>query len=485
MPQRTTVTELPTKLHSFAADVSRLVDPARGEYINRLLAKEKDSLIIKEIQTKYGINKRQANGIRCEAKAAIASAKESALEHLKKIKAQIKSTKSWLKKQQKKLKNLPIASDLKTRRSVRQNRKFAIHHKKRRLYLLESKLEAIKNKPIRVKVGQKITQYLTVGSKDETLGNQITQYDGKNIIFRVPYALETKYGKYIHAALIFPYKAEWIEKAIKDKKALTYRIYAKNLRWFIACSMEVPEPPKISYSRHYGCIGIDINPNVIGVARTNRDGNLKSTKQIKFNLHSLRKNQQLATLHSVCNEIVNLCVKNKCPLVLEKLDFTAKKAQMREKGTRYSRMLSYFSYGKITELLIQKTQMAGIEIIFVNPACSSIIGLIKYLKLYGMSSDTAAALVLARRAMRLSERIPLQVAYPIMTMGKHVWSAWYALVRKLNKQLCLRRHSYFSLSNRELEVMLEDEFLAIAKKGFSHKHQTRFKNSVKTRRLVI
>lgn len=474
MPQRTTVAELPSSLHEFASFVSRLVYPARVEYVNRLLTGEKDSLIIKEIQPKYGINKRQANAIRCEAKAAIASAKECRKEHLKKIKAQIKSLKSWLKKQQKKLKTRTIASDLKTRRSVHKNKKFAIHHKKRRLYLLESKLKAIKNKPIRVRVGQKSTQYLTVGSKDETLGNQIAQYDGKNIIFRVPYALEAKYGKYIHAPLNFPYKPEWIENAIKDKKALTYRIYAKDLRWFIACSMEVPEPPLVSYSRHYGCIGIDINPNAIGVARTDRDGNLKSTKQIKFNLHSKRKNQQLAILHNVCNQIVDLCVENKCPLVLEKLDFTAKKAQMREKGTRYSRMLSYFSYGKITELLIQKTQMAGIEIIFVNPAYSSIMGLVKYLKLYGMSSDTAAALVLARRAMRLSERIPLQVAYPIMTMGKHAWSAWYALNRKLNKQLMFKRHSYFSLSNRELEVTLQNEFLTLLgkiKKGFGGKRK--------------
>ncbi len=317
---------------------------------------------------------------------------------------------------------------------------------------------------MKVKIGQKKTQYLTIGSKDESFGNQIAQYDGKNLIFRVPYALEAKYGKYIQASLKFPYKPEWIEDAIKDKTALTYRIYAKDLRWFIACSTEVPEPQVVSYSRHYGCIGIDINPNVIGVARTDRDGNLKSTKQLKFNLHSKRKNQQLAILHDVCNEIVDLCVENKCPLVLEKLDFTAKKAQMREKGTRYKRMLSYFSYGKITELLIQKTQMAGIEIILINPAYSSIMGLVKYLKLYGMSSDTAAALVLARRAMRLSERIPLQVAYPIMTMGKHVWSAWYVLNRKLNKQLMLKRHSYFNLSNRELEVMLQNEFLTFLEK---------------------
>ena len=469
MPQRTTVAELPSSLHEFARDVSRLVYPARVEYTNRLLAGEKDSLIIKEIQLKYGINKRQANAIRCEAKAAIASVKECRKEHLKKIKDQIKSTKSWLKKQQKKLETLPIACDIKSKRSCHKNKKFTIHHKKRRLYLLENKLNHLKNQPIRVRIGQKRTQYLTVGSKDETLGNQIAQYDGKNIIFRVPYALETKYGKYIHAPLKLPYKPEWIEDAIKYKRALTYRIYAKDLRWFIACSTFVPEPPLASYSRYYGCIGIDINPNVIGVARTDRDGNLKATRQIKFNLHSKRQNQQLAILHDLCNEIVDLCVKNKCPLVLEKLDFTAKKAQMREKRTRYNRMLSYFSYGKITELLIQKTQMAGIEIIFVTPAYSSVMGLIKYLKLYGMSSDTAAALVLARRAMRLSERIPLQLAYPIMTMGKHVWSAWYGLNQKLNKQLMLKRHSYFSLSNRELEVMVEVEFLKIVQKGTSSK----------------
>ena len=465
MSQRTTVTELPQKLYQFVADVSRLVYPARTEYVNRLLAGEKDSVIIKEIQPRYGINKRQSNAIRIEAKASIKSAYECRKEHIKKVKDQIRSIKNWLKKQQKKLTNTPNACDLKTRRNCRSNKKFATHQKKRRLYLLEQKLQHLKTLSLKVTIGQKETQYLTIGSSGESFGNQIAQYDGNNIVFRVPYALEKKYGQYIHAPIIFPYKQEWIEDAIKNNRALTYRIYAKNLRWFIACSTEVPEPEKISYSRHYGCMGIDINPKVIGYAQTDRDGNLKAKGQIKFNLHSKRKNQQLAILHDVCHKIVDLCVKNKCPLVVEKLDFTAKKAQMREKGTRYSRMLSYFSYGKITELLIQKTQMAGIEIIFQDPAYSSLIGLVKYLKLYGMSSDTAAALVLARRAMRLSERVPLQVAYPIMTMGKHVWSAWYALNQKLNKQLCLRRHNYFSFSNRELEVMLNDDFLAIAKKG--------------------
>lgn len=467
MPQRTIVTELPLKLRAFAADASRLVYPARVEYVNRLLAGEKDGVIIKEIQLEYGINKRQANAVRIEAKGAIDSAKKCRKEQIGNIKRQIKSISGWLKKQPKKLKNVFDVCDLKTQRNCRSNKRFAIHQKKRRLFLLQNKLKHLLHSSISVTIGQKNTQYYVVGSKGETCGNQIAQFDGNNIVFRVPYALEHKYGKYIHSPLRFPYKQEWIEDAIKNNRALSYRIYAKDFRWFIACSTDVPEPEKISYSRYYGCIGIDINPRVIGIARIDRDGNLKEKRQIKFNLHSLRKNQQLAILHDICNEIVDLCVKNKCPLVVEKLDFAAKKAQMREKSRKYARMLSSFSYGKIIELLIQKTQLAGIEMIFCSPAYSSIIGLVKYQKIYGLSSDTASALVIARRSMRLSERIPLQNAYPIMTMGKHVWTAWYALSKKLNKQLSLPRHSYFSFSNRELEVMLNDEFLKILKKGSS------------------
>ncbi|MDJ0687973.1 MAG: hypothetical protein QNJ41_05655 [Xenococcaceae cyanobacterium MO_188.B32] len=60
----------------------------------------------------------------------------------------------------------------------------------------------------------------------------------------MPYALEAKYGKYIHAPLTFEYSQgqEWILDAIKNNRALSYRIYAKNLRWFIACSLDVPDP---------------------------------------------------------------------------------------------------------------------------------------------------------------------------------------------------------------------------------------------------
>ena len=107
MPQKTVTTELPIALHQFASDISRLIYPARIEYLNRLLNGDKDSLIIKEIQPKYGINKRQANAIRSEVKGAISSAKECRANHIKVLKDKIKSLKQWLKTNQKKFKKLP------------------------------------------------------------------------------------------------------------------------------------------------------------------------------------------------------------------------------------------------------------------------------------------------------------------------------------------------------------------------------------------
>jgi len=47
----------------------------------------------------------------------------------------------------------------------------------------------------------------------------------------------------------------------------------------------------------------------------------------------------------------------------------------------------------------------------VNPAYTSVIGLVKYDRQYGLASDEAAAMAIARRGMNLSENIPGSI-YP-------------------------------------------------------------------------
>ena len=79
---------------------------------------------------------------------------------------------------------------------------------------------------------------------------------------------------------------------------------------------------------------------------------------------------------------------------------------------------------------------------------------IKYARMYGLSSDVAAAIAIARRGMNLSERLPRSMsAYLGVNPRKHVWSA----ISQLNKFIgrCSRtnrRHDYYSISNWSLLV---------------------------------
>ena len=83
----------------------------------------------------------------------------------------------------------------------------------------------------------------------------------------------------------------------------------------------------------------------------------------------------------------------------------------------------------------------------VNPAFSSVIGRVKFMERYGLSVHQAAALVLARRLLGCSERVPrrwvapvgngVQVAFtvPARKRVKHVWTCWGAISGQLRPAL--------------------------------------------------
>jgi hypothetical protein len=154
------------------------------------------------LQLKFGINKRQANGVISHAVGKVNSASECRTNHLANLSGKLKSAEQWVTRQQKKIKKaqkfyskknwvnskkccgFPVSSNLETRKTNWHNLKFNLHHKQRYIYQLSKKIEYLKNQPLRVKVVD--NDILIVGSKDETLGNQICQWDGNRIKFRVP-----------------------------------------------------------------------------------------------------------------------------------------------------------------------------------------------------------------------------------------------------------------------------------------------------------
>ena len=343
---------------------------------------------------------------------------------------------------------LPLSCSLKYRNTNWQHLRFQIHHKKRYIYRQEQQIEQLKTKPIQVKIPR--NQCYVVGSKDESNGNQVCQWDGQVLTFRVPYCLEEKFGKQVSVNL-----GDFKRKInrMPPSGALTWHFFYKHGHWNAAVQFTPVKVPPVSRSIHYGCIGLDINPSVIGWARVDAQGNLKAHGQIKL-IQGLPTGQMDAQLTMACRTIAQLAEHYASPVVVEKLEFSGKKSQLREKGgAKYARMLSGWAYARFLELLSSIGGNRGIKLHYCNPAYSSVIGLVKYVRMYGISDGVAAALVLARRGMRLSERIkPHSItAYLKVNLRKHVWTAW----NKLNKQLkpsISSRHDYYEISNWESQI---------------------------------
>jgi IS605 OrfB family transposase len=173
----------------------------------------------------------------------------------------------------------------------------------------------------------------------------------------------------------------------------------------------------------------------------------------------LPQGKQQAQIVDACLQLARKAAEFECPVVCEELDFSAKKQSLGEKSRKYARMLSGWAYSEFYKQLSAILSNRGIELIAVNPAYSSIIGLVKYLRMYGLASDEAAALVIARRAMKLSEKIPRSLtAYCEVNSQKHVWSEWNQLNKQIKRSAIIsRRCDYYSVSNWSFLVNLDIE----------------------------
>ena len=395
-----------------------------------------------------------------------------------------------IKKWRKQVKNIPVACSLhQGDKTPRQLLRWKIYSKQRRLGMLRTKLERVKaTKPRLIFGGRKLwnaqfnleangyqsheqwlagwqkyrdSQFYFVGSKDETAGCQVCQLSEDGALkIRVPAALESEFGKYVQAENIqFAYGQTDIDWTLQNQKSISYRFARKDGKWYIFATVDRPDIPYQSH-RHHGMLAADLNPNCIGWVYCDAEGNLKAQSQFPINVQDKTTNQTKALIGDACAQIVLLAQTFGCPITIERLDFDYKKISMREQGVRYSRMLSNFAYSCFDSMLASRCERFGIELIHANPAYSSLIGLVKYQAMYGMNSATAAALVLARRAMRLSERCPANYTRCLpVDKHRHVWSFWAAFKKKLAG---VRRHDFFNLraTNSRVKAKLSDELVS-------------------------
>ena len=229
-------------------------------------------------------------------------------------------------------------------------------------------------------------------------------------------------------------------------QAISYRFKRDGKGWRVFVSTQMMDVPVVT-DRRRGAIGVDLNADHLAVADTDASGNYLKAWQVPLVTYGKSQRQSEALIGDAVAGVVEYAREVGKPIVIEKLDFRQKKAALEGQSRKYSRMLSSFSYGKIKAYFISRGYRQGVEVKQVNPAFSSIVGRVKFMERYGLTVHQAAALVLARRLLGCSERIPrrwvcpvgngVQVAFtvPVRKRVKHVWTYWGAVSGQLRPAL--------------------------------------------------
>ena len=436
----------------------------------------------------YDITARHFNSLKVLVEGKINSIKKLLPDRISNLKNRITS----LSKKIKYLIKIKAASDL-------------IHQKKRRLGNLQQELSATtqdhKNGTIRCCFGGKTlfhaqynleengyasheewlqswqearsSEIFFLGSKDETAGNQTCTATLKpdqtlQLRIRLPKALE-KYGKYlVIPGIRFKYGKDELHSLLNSKttQAITWRFKRDKKGWRIFASFEV-QPAPCTSKPNIGVIGLDINAGHFALVETDRFGNPISKVSIPCNVYGKSSDQAKAVIGDAAAAAVAFAESKNKPLIIEELDFQKKKATLRESNRAYARMLSSFSYNSIITHLKSRSSKLGVLIQQVNPAYTSIIGRIKYAKRYGLSTHLAAALMIGRRYLRFSEKVPsslseipdgkeghVTLSAPVRNRGKHVWSIWSLLSKKLRTALA----AHFRTAKEPIQKLAKTSF---------------------------
>jgi IS605 OrfB family transposase len=415
------------------------------------------------------------NAVSNDVRGDIESRKELLKRQITEKENDVKAIEKTIKSKKAKIKKIKKDTDIPARQKTRRVKGllFVIHQKKRKLHRIKARLEQLQEDKSKGKIrlcfgskelfrkqfefkkngyasfekwkedwrNSRNSAFFFIGSKDEKNGNQLCKLikneDGFHACIRVPDTLVSKYGKYLYVPDVsFAYGEPELAQAVENGQALSHRFIRGKRGWYLHTSFFHYTPEKETRApRDCGCIGVDINEKQVAVCEVDRFGNPVYFTTYSLNVRDRSEEQTKALVGDVVKNIVERAKAKNKPIVHEKLDFGKKRSQMKEQGTKYSRMLSGFVYSLFLSFLVRSGGKNGIKTYGINPAFTSLIGQYKFMGRFGVSSHEAAACVIARRCQRYCERIPTGAAFTLSVRNrvKHVWSYWNALSRRRGK----------------------------------------------------
>ncbi|MDJ0743837.1 MAG: hypothetical protein QNJ32_10800 [Xenococcaceae cyanobacterium MO_167.B27] len=285
--------------------------------------------------------------------------------------------------------------------------------------------------------------------------------DDFKAVITLPRFMNSPYGKFLE----IPFQLVECRRgrkssllyALEQQKPITVQIFRREYKsdqWYIHLTTYVSSVP-ITTSFDNGCIGVDFNRNSVEWAYVLADGNIKDQGKISFQWKGFSSGQRQAMMRNLVVKLTDMAFNYQCPIAIESLDFSKKKASMSEASKAYNSMLSNLSTLMFREALISRCQRFGIGLHLVNPAFTSVIGMIKFMPRYGLNSGTAAAMVIARRAMGMRERAPVCLVRP-EDRARHPWTTYLRVARYLKSNRVRRSKLFDWMKTLEKVLVISD-----------------------------
>ena len=256
---------------------------------------------------------------------------------------------------------------------------------------------------------------ISIGSKADK-GNRLTRFE--NINGQLHLRITTGNREFIYAKVLREpsnSKDKWITfmaMLLESWQTQSYFPYTVELKLrdgevYGNVSFEIPTP-EVRYTKKNGVIAIDTNasPIHLAMAEVSKTGELVSYQTIS--LHHFLGLSQNSKDHQewiLAHKIVDLAIQRNKAIAIENLK-KLKKGVRGDGKAKLRKRLHQWNVKKFLQKLKRVARLKGVEVVEVNPAYTSVIGMLKYAPQLSIDKDIAGAYVIGRRALGFKEDTP-------------------------------------------------------------------------------
>jgi len=256
---------------------------------------------------------------------------------------------------------------------------------------------------------------ISIGSKSDR-GNRLTRFEDLN--GQIYLRITTGNREFIYAKVLREpsnNKDKWLTfmaMLLESWQTQSYFPYTVELKLrngevYGSVSFELPTP-EVKYTKEKGVIAIDTNasPIHLAIVEVSKTGELLSYKTIS--LHHLLGLSQNSKDHQewiLAHRIVDLAIQKGKAIAIENLK-KLKKGKRGDGKAELRKRLHNWNAKKFLQKLKRVAMLKGVEVVEVNPAYTSIIGMLKYAPQLSIDKDIAGAYVIGRRALGFKEDTP-------------------------------------------------------------------------------